>query len=144
MINPRIIPGDSKGLHFEGKFSNSLPLSVNRESRYGLLQSPLTITLTDTVGPATFRFHPIKDTAILLGLAFLCTKILPKFDKIAEPFARIKIPWICTGWLNAHVKFMPTVFQFLETLTLLGLKANFHVVAQEGNQYEMTPVTEDF
>ena len=147
VVNPRIIPGDPKGLRLEGKTSNSILLNVNRESRYGLLQSPLIITLTDTVGPTAFHFHPVKDTIILLGLGFLRSKSLPNFDKIAAPFARIKrmaIPWTCTGWSEAHIKFMPSIFQSLETLTLLGLKADLEVVAQKGHQYKMKPITEDF
>jgi hypothetical protein len=147
MVCPRVINGFPKTLHFKGKIPNPILLDVNRESRYGLLGSPLTVTLHDTNGPTIFHLHAVKDTVILLGLGFLRTRSLPNFEKIAEPFARINklaIPWTSTGFSPAHIAFMPSMFRSLETLTLLGLNVDLHEVARQGHRYVMNPIAENF
>jgi hypothetical protein len=147
MVAPRVVNGFPKTLHFGGKIPNPILLDVNRESRYGLLGSPLTVTLHDTDGPTIFHLHPVNDTVILLRLGFLRTRSLHNFEKIAGPFARIHklaIPWTSTGFSPAHVAFMPSMFRSLETLTLLGLNTNLHEVARQGHQYAMNPIAKDF
>ena len=148
IINPVVVSElYGKTLYIKTNNLSSPLFSVNRQSRYTLLESNSTIRLADSNGPSGLIFDGNKDTVVLLGLKFLRTPSLLNFAKIVQPFSKIKklaIPWTSTGWSAAHVAFMPFRFESLKTLTLLGCNDDISNITKHGYQWETSEATDDF
>lgn len=149
VVNPCIIskPGHGKSLRIESTDTNHALFYVNRQTRYTLLEHDSMLIITDSNGPTGLLIDGEKDSVFLLALGFLRTRSLQDYDKIAQPFSKIRtisFPWTSAGFSAAHVASMPSMLASLRSLTLLAFDDEISKANKLAHNWLMAEVPEDY